>query len=312
MNAMLSFVEYEGYLNLKSSSVSCRENMPILKHNKYEIMKVYKRYQKLIAFCLLVCLLLISTKTFSKNTYTIYFYNPETNINNFASLKVEFDKYLSSYGSFQFQPFSDKDSFEKFIVGRSDGVFLMSSWHFRQLKAKFPIDMEAKLVGVSKGKSTHEKILTTKNNIINIDLLKGKIVASSGNEDYTKNILMQMQGEGKRSVVNSMKILTVPKDIDALIAVGYGMADSALTTERSLVKLAAINPKQYGFLRLLARSEKILLPIVAAPKQSDENIKLLLTIIEKMEMVLDGKKKLKMLGLDGWKKVEELERLFLE
>ena len=187
----------------------------------------------------------------------------------------------------------------------------MSSWHFHQLKAKFPIDMEAKLVGVSKGKATHEKILTTKNNIINIDLLKGKIVASSGNEDYTENVLKQMLGEGKSNIANSVKILTVPKDIDALMAVGYGMADSALTTEGSLVKLAAINPKQYGFLRPLAKSEKILLPIVAAPKQPDENIKLLLTIIEKMETVLDGKKKLKMLGLDGWKKVEELERIFL-
>jgi hypothetical protein len=256
--------------------------------------------------------LLISTKTFANSTYTIYFYNPETNINNFASLKIEFDEYLSSYGSFQFQPFSDRKSFEKFIVGRSDGVFLMSSWHFRQLKRKFPIDMEAKLVGVSKGKATHEKILTTKNNIININLLKGKIVASSGNEDYTKNILMQMHGEGERNIVNSMKILTVPKDIDALMAVGYGMADSALTTESSLTKLASINPKQYGFLRSLAKSKEILLPIVAVPRQSDENIKLLLTIIEKMEIVLDGKKKLKMLGVDGWKKVGESERIFLE
>jgi hypothetical protein len=313
MKAMLSFVEYEGYLNLKSSSVSCRENMPISKHNKFEIIKVSNRYQQLTAFCLLISmLLLISTKTFANNTYTIYFYNPETNINNFASLKIEFDKYLSSYGSFQFQPFSDRESFEKFIAGRSDGVFLMSSWHFRQLKAKFPIDMEAKLVGVSKGKSTHEKILTTKNNIINIDLLKGKIVASSGDEDYTKNILIQMQGEEKRNVVNSMKILTVPKDIDALMAVGYGMADSALTTENSLRKLAAINPKQYGFLMSLSKSEEILLPIIAAPTQSDEKMRLLIAIIEEMGATLDGKRKLKMLGVDGWKKVEELERMSLE
>jgi len=286
--------------------------MPILKHNKYEAVKVCNRYLQLTAFYLLTCLMLsIPSKTFASDTYTIYFYNPETNINNFAPLKIEFDKYLSSYGPFQFQPFSDRKSFEKYIVGRNDGVFLMSSWHFRQLKRKFPIDMEAKLVGVSKGKSTQEKILTTKSNIININLLKGKIVASSGNEEYTKSVLMQMLGEEKNNIVSSMKILTVPKDIDALMAVGYGMADSALTTESSLAKLAAINPKQYRFLRPLAKSEEILLPIVAAPKQSDENIKWLLTIIEKMETVQAGKTKLKMLGVDGWKKVGELERVFL-
>ncbi len=287
--------------------------MSILKYYNSEEKKVFKRYQQFVAFCLLACVLLLTpTKTFADNTYTIYFYNPETNINNFASLKTEFDQYLSSYGSFYFQPFSDRKSFEKFVVGRSDGVFLMSSWHYRQLKREFSIAMEAKLVGVSKGKATHEKILIAKNNIINIDLLKGKIIASSGNEDYTRNILMQMHGEGNRNIVDSMKILTVPKDIDALMAVGYGMADSALTTENSLAKLAAINPKQYGFLRSLSKSEEILLPIIAAPKQPEEMIRFLLAIIEKMESGLNGKKKLKMLGVDGWKKVEEFERIFLE
>ncbi len=188
----------------------------------------------------------------------------------------------------------------------------MSSWHFRQLKRKSPVDMEAELVGVSKGKATYEKILTTKNVIVNINLLKGKIVASSGNEDYTENVLKQMLGEGKSNIANSVKILTVPKDIDALMAVGYGMADSALTTESSLAKLATINPKQYGFLRPLAKSEEILLPIVAAPKHYDDNIKLLLTIVENMETVLDGRKNLRMLGVDGWKRVEESERILLE
>ncbi len=188
----------------------------------------------------------------------------------------------------------------------------MSSWHFRQLKRKTSIDIEAELVGISNGKSTYEKILTTKNNIISADLLKGKIVASSGNEDYTKTVLMQILGEGESNIANSVKILTVPKDIDALMAVGYGMADSALTTESSLIKLATLNPKQYGALRPLAKTEEILLPIVAAPKHYDENIKLLLTIIQNIGTAPDGKNNLKMLGMDGWKKVEESERTLLK
>ncbi len=287
--------------------------MPIRRYNKNEIKEVYKRCQRLVAFFLIAFVLLLApTRTFSDNTYTIYFYNPETNINNFASLKTEFDQYLSNYGSFHFQPFSDRESFEKFVVGRSDGVFLMSSWHYRQLKREFPINMEARLVGVSNGKATYEKILTVKNNIINIDLLEGKIVASSGSENYTRKILMQMHGEGKKNIVDTMRILTVPKDIDALMAVGYGMADSALTTENCLTKLAAINPKQYGFLRSLSKSEQILLPVIATLEQSDEKIRFLLAIIEEMASGLDGKKKLKMLGVDGWKKVEKFERIFLE
>jgi len=269
------------------------------------------KYRLLITSCLLVSLLLLAFfKAFSNSRYTIYFYNPEININNFASLKSEFDKYLSDYGPFQFQPFNDRETFEKFIVGKNDGIFLLSSWHYRDLKRKCPI--ESVLVGVSKGKSTHRKILLTREDITNIELLKDNIVASSGSEDYTKNILMQMLGKRGNSIVDSLKILTVPKDIDALMAVGFGMANFALTTENSFAKLMIINPKQYKMQRQLAVSKETLLQIVAVPKQSDENIGLLLTIIEKMGMIPEGRKNLRMIGLDGWKKLGVAERVLLE
>ncbi len=272
------------------------------------------KYRILIISCLLVSLLLLAFfKAFSNSKYTIYFYNPEININNFASLKSEFDKYLSGYGPFQFQPFSDRETFEKFIVGKNDGIFLLSSWHYRYLKEKCPI--ESVFVGVSKGKSTHRKILLTKKGITSIDLLKDNTVASSGSEDYTKNLLQQMLGKGGNSIVDSLNILTVPKDIDALMAVGFGMANCALATENSFAKLMAINPKQYEMQRQLAVSavsKETLLQIVAAPKQSDENIGLLLTLIETMGRVPEGRKNLKMIGLDGWKKLGEAERILLE
>ncbi len=269
------------------------------------------KYRLLFISCLLVSLLLLTLfKAFSNSRYTIYFYNPEININNFASLKSEFDKYLSDYGPFQFQPFSDRDTFEKFIVGKNDGVFLLSSWHYRYLVKKCPI--ESVFVGVSKGKSTHRKILLTNEGITSIDLLKGNIIASSGSEDYTKNILLQMLGKGGNSIVDSLKILTVPKDIDALMAVGFGMVNFALTTENSFTKLMIINPKQYKMQRQLAASKETLLPIVAAPKQSDEYIELLLSTIEKMGRMPEGRRNLRMIGLDGWKKLGKAEMVLLE
>jgi len=42
---------------------------------------------------------------------TVYFYSSETNINNFKSLKMEFDKYLSRFGTYEFQPFSNREDF---------------------------------------------------------------------------------------------------------------------------------------------------------------------------------------------------------
>jgi hypothetical protein len=254
---------------------------------------------------------LVFCTAYADTKYTIYFYNPETNINNFASLKIEFDHYLSDYGLFKFQPFSNRETFEKVIAGKNDGVFLLSSWHYQYLAKKLPI--ESVLVGVSKGKSMHRKILSTKEQyIINIDSLEGKVVASSGSEDYTKNILVQMLGEGKKDIADSLKILTVPKDIDALMAVVFGMANLALTTEQGLTKLMAINLKQYRKLKHLVASKEVLLPIIARPKQPDERVNLLLTVIEEMGTSLEGRKKLKMLGIDGWKRLSKAERISLE
>ncbi|MEE9214981.1 MAG: hypothetical protein V3U54_09360 [Thermodesulfobacteriota bacterium] len=278
---------------------------------KYDRGIIWGRYGLLITFRLWVCILLLSvfSTALANSKYTIYFYNPETNINNFALLKSEFDKYLSDYGPFQFQPFSDRDTFEKFLFEKRDGVFLLSSWHYRDLMRKYPI--ESVFVGIVNGKSTHKKVLSTKESIANIDSLRGKSVASSGSEDYTKNMLIQMLGEERVDIVDSLKILTVPKDIDALMAVGFEMANFALSTESTLTKLLAINPKQYGMLKQLV-SKETLLQIVAVPKQPDENIKFLLTIIEMMEAAPVGRSNLKMISLDGWKKIGEAERMLLE
>lgn len=268
---------------------------------------IFLKRCKLIIFYLIVGFLFFPmpiTPT-ATSEYTICFYNPETNINNFASLKIEFDTYLSSLGHYQFQPFSDKDTFEKFIAKKRNCVFLISSWHFKNLSGKYP--MEPVLVGVLNGKSTQRKILLAKENIKNLDLLKGGKVASAGSKDYTRNILIQMLGEKKRGIANDLRILTVPKDIDALMAVGFGMAESALASESSLAKLSTINPKQYKMMKQLAVSEETLLHIVAIPKECDKNVEELVRIIKEMETNLDGKQKLKMLGMDGWKRLNESE-----
>lgn len=246
--------------------------------------------------------------TIADHKYTIYFYNPETNINNFASLKKEFDTYLSSFGEYQLQPFSEREIFDKVISEKKDGIFLISSWHYKKLKETIP--MEPALVAILKNKSTYRRILSVKKSIGNLNLLRGATVASSSSEDYTKNILKKMLG--KEDIINSIKILTVPKDIDALMSVGFGVATGALTTESSLDRLSTINPKQYEMLRQLAASEEILLPIAAIPKPSDHSHDELLRIMREMGTKTEGKSKLNMLGLDRWKELDESEKKSLE
>ncbi len=245
----------------------------------------------------------------SENAQTIYFYNPETNINNFASLKISFDTYLSKFGNYQFQPFNEKGAFESSFSEGGQSVYLLSSWHYQLLSSK--LALQPVLVGVYNGRSTQKKILAVRQDIADISELSGKTVACSGSKQYTENLLGEMLGEEGRDVLKTIKLILVPKDIDALMAVSFGMASAALSSERSFENLEKINKKQYQLLKPLSTSRPHFLTLVALPSSSNADAEVL-DVLEKMGINPEGETRLRMLGLDGWRKLSEQEKLLLK
>jgi ABC-type amino acid transport substrate-binding protein len=251
---------------------------------------------------------------------TVYFFSPETNINNFSSLKTEFDTYFGDKG--KFQPFKGLKTFEKEIADKKNGVFLVSSWHYQKLRRenmelvaegkKPKVEMAPALVGVLKNQITQRRIFSSKRKIASLASLKGKKIASAGTKEYTRQVLAEMLGADNRAIVDSFKILTVPKDIDALMAVSFGMAKAAITTEASVTKLSKVNKKLHGSLKTLAASEGTLLPIIAVPAGATKSTEKLLDVLLMMGMDSDGRKRLKMIGLEGWKTLTEDEKRRLD
>jgi ABC-type amino acid transport substrate-binding protein len=251
---------------------------------------------------------------------TVFFFSPETNINKYNLLKTEFDTYLGIYG--KFQPFNDQETFENEIAGKINCLFLVSSWHYQKLRKenmellangqKAKIKMTPALVGVLKDQITQRKIFSTKKSTKNLASLKGKKIASAGSKKYTKQLLTEMLGQDNKAIVDSFRILTVPKDIDALLSLSFDMAEAAITTEATLAKLAKLNPKQHSSLKALAKSEGAFLPIIAIPEGATADTAKLLKIFELMGMETDGRKRLKMIGLDGWKILSDDEKRRLD
>jgi ABC-type amino acid transport substrate-binding protein len=240
------------------------------------------------------------SSVFSNAGAVVYFYNPETNINNFATLKTVFDSYLSTQGGFYFQPFDDKNNFEVVVKQKNADVYLLSSWHLEALQ-KQNIPIEAYMCGTYRGNFMQRKALSAKKDIANTAMLKDTVIAGSGSEEYTRSILKQILGKENESLLEHIKILTVPKDIDALMAVSFGMATAAISAESSLAKLAAINPNQFQQLHNLGFSEKTYILIAASLKKTDPKQTQLLEILRKMSDTSTGEKSLKLLGIDGWK-----------
>jgi hypothetical protein len=269
----------------------------------FEISKNKQIKKKLGCLIILLVIIFYGYQVIALPRYTIFFYSPESNINNFSSLKIEFDTYLSEFGPFQFQPFSEYKVFEEMIRDRSDGLFVLSSWHYKQLRHNY--SLTPVLVGSLKGKISQKRVLTVLKNVSGVDGIRGGIVASAGNEIFTRNVLSDMLDE--QQLVDSCKVLTVPKDIDALMSVTFRMADAAVTTENSLNKLAKLNPKQYKMLKILMSGNETLRPIVAVPAEKTDNLEQLISTIENMGSGFRGRTRLRMLGLDGWKKINSTE-----
>jgi hypothetical protein len=234
----------------------------------------------------------------------VYFFNPESSIDSYATLKTEFDTYLAPFGPYLFQPFNVRATFEQALAQKPRGVYMLSGWHYSEIKGRRPLD--AVLVGTSKGAFLQRKILTAKD-IADVSGLKGVTVAGTGSEDYLRTLLKQTLGPEHHALVDSLKVLSVPKDIDALMAVSFGMANAAISSEASLQKLAAVNPKQHSQLKPLAQSEKTFLLVATVPRAFRQEGAPLLKILEDMDKRPEGVTNLRLLGLDGWKRAETLE-----
>jgi len=252
--------------------------------------------------------MLYSSITAAQEKTTIYFYSAETNINNFKSLKMEFDSYLTQFGAYEFQPFSDRATFEEHVKDKTHSLLLISSWHYTNIYQDYALS--PLLVGLRNGKTFQKRILVAPEDITDPEVVKASPIASASSVAHTKSILTKMFPEDEAS--SAFKILTVPKDIDALMSVGFGMAKSAVITENSLESLKTINPSLHKKLKIVAESEETLLLIVAAPETFISEAQALISILQEMATDPDGEKRVRMLGLDGWQPIEPSDRLKLE
>lgn len=99
-----------------------------------------------VALFLVLVFLYITPKAIGATRYTVYFYNPESNVDNFASLKTRLDVYLKDTGPYQFQPFCDRETFEATIRNKHDCILIISSWYYKELRDSFPGKTEWELL----------------------------------------------------------------------------------------------------------------------------------------------------------------------
>ena len=100
---------------------------------------------------------------------------------------------------------------------------------------------------------------------------------------------------------DSAKVVPVPKDVDALLALSFGQVDAALVTSEQYELLARTNPSEAERLRVLAFSPEVGLPPVFASSDADPVLRdRLQDLLVRLPQVSGGASVLAMLGFDSF------------
>ena len=239
----------------------------------------------------------------------IYFYNPEINTARNLVLKNTWDSYLHEKGNFEFQPVENGEDFSKLVHQESNAAFIMAEWLYSELFA-FPNsdkhNVQLAFRGIKNGEDTYKKILVSNKGALDFEKVT---IACSGSKARAREVIKSIYPELSSQQLEALKILLVPKDIDALMAVGYGLAEMALSTELSLSKMSLLNNNLYKDMIVLKESSPLRRSVLIFKSTNSELKASLANALLNMKNHSQGKKALTLLGLDEWKVTDKLVAL---
>jgi hypothetical protein len=239
----------------------------------------------------------------------IYFYNPEINAARNLVLKSTWDNYLYEFGFYEFQPIDSRDAFTKLVRNEKDAAFIMAEWLYLSFFSDKENRLELAFKGLMNGEDTYQKILVSHNNSIDLEKVT---IACSGSKERAKEFLHSIYPELSALQIAKIKILIVPKDIDAVMALGYGLAEMALTTELGLSRMALLNKNVYKDMIVLKASKPLSRSVLVFKSSNVEINAGLAHALKNMSNYESGQKAINLLGLDEWQMVDSFLKKRLE
>lgn len=221
----------------------------------------------------------------------ICFYSNESYIKNFKTLKVDFYNYLRQYNNYEFQPFNKIEVFEDFL-SKNNAISILSSSHYNQIKDKY--NLEPLLVAIKNGNTTDTKVLVGKKDKV----LSGIVTTTQTKEEAIKSL-------NEITSTKNFDILSVSKEIDALMSVGFGMSDFAYVSKDSFELLKKVNNYLANRLSIYKESKPFYRLIVAKNYNFETNK--LIELFVKMNQKEEGKVILNTFGIEGFEVLNKNE-----
>ena len=230
-------------------------------------------------------------------TARLYFFSPDWRPPDLGKLTAAVETAFSAAGvPVSFQAFTRYEDFERQVREAPPEFLIAPAWLTGPAIAP-GLALSVIAQPLHHGKSTYRKALMARPGIDSIaDLAHGSIAAtvhsmSNGSPEAVLGAF--------HLAADSARIVPVPKDVDALLALSFGQVDAALVTSQEYQQLARTSPAEAERLRVLAFSPEVgLPPVFASGEAAPALAERVRAVLVRLRDVTDGASVLSMLGFD--------------
>ncbi len=203
----------------------------------------------------------------------IYVFNPESRANLSQTAKKSLQQYFQNHGHrVQVFFFAREQDFLRMYRQYQPEYCIVASYVDTAYKNK--LQWQTVLQGHNKTSTNFQKILVTNKNIRSLADLKKKGIATVviNSPVYVQRYILnplnfQMQ---------DLRLVSVSKDIDAIMALGFGQVAAAIVTQNSFDLLRRINPGIVSSLKIFRRLRPMNYPKLVLNKSKPADNKIIL------------------------------------
>jgi ABC-type amino acid transport substrate-binding protein len=232
-----------------------------------------------------------------------FFFSPQVGSANFSLLKETAETYFRQSGlSLSFHPFARLEDLERESARRNPAFLLVPAWAIENACLAERLDTVGR---PSRNGLPHDRrALLARKTISSAAGLAGSAIATTVHRSGAA------AGSGAlarlRADQPNVRVIPVPKDVDALLAVGLGQVDAAFVSIAEFERLANVNPQLTANLHEIGYSENAPFPALYATPGADGQI------VERLSAALVlaardplGRELIGLLGYDQWDRVSE-------
>jgi len=206
-----------------------------------------------------IILIFILLSAYTAEAETLFVYNPEARVGRTEKIKSDLEDYLKSEGHHsEIYIYANYDDFQNSVGRLKPDSAIVASFCYSAMKEVYKWKLI--LSGYNSGAKSFNKVLVTPLSVSDPLQLKTKSVATV-NLGLSSAMYIESQLPQGLSV-KDIRIATVSKDMDAIMALGFGQVEAAIVTRASFDTLKKFFPDSAGKMHILQELKPVEFPKV--------------------------------------------------